>query len=630
MARPVVRALRWLFLLYAAATAVHLGWVVAHEPFSFDAWNFAVATKAEPVSVERFFAFWRDQYFGSNPRFGQPFAYLSYKVAGFAEVGTPLAYLALVLACFVLGAGRWPQWRRGRDVAALAFGTGALWFAAPSLPMVLFCRAYSTNYVWAAAIQLWFLVPMRLWLARSEAADGAAGAAPTAMTLATYASFGVLAGMCNEHTGPTLVALTGALTVWTWRKQGWAPRLLVAGAGGALVGFALIFFAPGQGQRYDGLAEQASLGERLLQRGFTRNLDILQQYLDGAAPLLVLVAAAIIVGLLGSAELTRERRAALRVLAIAIGAGLAITFTLFVSPKLGPRFYLHACLALLAALLGIVDAFLDNRWGQRLTAVMVTFGLIASGYAFYQTVPLFGQLHRESAARLQRLAAQPRGAIVTVDSFSQVPMSWWFLGDDFRDRKKLDLVASYFDLGRVILRGSDSEATLGVTDVKLRFRAVTEPASCLEDAEGVELPEISGRDVAAMQHRFSDVVTELRASSAAAGGALRRLDLVVQFAGERPAMPAPNVYVASWRDGELLAYAATVLRVGASRARGVTLPPALRAADWDIYAQPIGGAAIKLGTSRQEEPLRYTPARFQQYWILACRAAECFVLSARR
>lgn len=629
-------ALRWLFLLYVAATAVHLGWVMAHEPFSFDAWNFAVATKAEPATVGRFFAFWSDQYFGSNPRFGQPFAYLSYKVAGFAEVGTPIAYFGIVIACFVIGTGRWPSWRRGRDVAALAVATGALWFAAPSLPMVLFCRAYATNYVWAAAIQLWFLVPMRLWLARVEAADGAAGASPSPLVLAAYAVLGVLAGMCNEHTGPTLVALTCALVGWMWRRQGWAPRLLVAGAGGALVGFALIFFAPGQGQRYDGLAEQASLGERFLQRGFLRNLEILQQYLDGAAPLLVLTAAAIVVGLLGQGarlELTRPRRNALRLVAVALAVGLAITVTLFVSPKLGPRFYLHSCLALLAAFLGVIDAFLDHRWGRRLLGAYVVIAAVASGYALYQTVPLFKNLHRESEARLARLQAQPRGAVVTVDAFSQVPMSWWFLGDDFRDRKKRDLVAQYFDLGRVILRGSDGEATLGITDVKLRFRAVTEPISCLDELDGVALPELTGRDVAAMQHAFSDVVTELGAATRAAGGRLRRLDLAVQFTGERPSLPQPALYVASWRDGELLAYAATVLRVGASRARGVTLPPALRQADWDIYAQPVGGAAQKLGTSRQAEPLRYTPERFQQYWILACRAApqrECFVLSARR
>ena len=629
---PVGSALRALFVLYLAATAVHLTWVAAHEPFSFDAWNFALATGAKPVTVGRFFEFWIGQYFGSNPRFGQPFAYLSYKLEGFFEVGTPLVYLALVLGAFVLGTGRWPSWRRGKDLAALALATGILWFAAPSLPMVMFCRAYSTNYVWACAIQLWFLVPMRLALAGSTdaAAPAAASAQPSTARLAAYAFFGVLAGMCNEHIGPALLLLLACLTLWSWRQQGRAPRLLVAGSIGALVGFALIFFAPGQGQRYDGLAEQATLGERLLQRGFTRNLDILQQYLDGAAPLLVFISLAVIVGLLSSPEATAARRAALRTLGLAIAFGLLVTITIFVSPKLGPRFYLHSCIGLLAAFLGLVDSFLDNPWGKRLLAALLVVGVITSGYAAYQTVPLFGQLHRESAERLRRLQAQPRGAVVTVESFSQVPMSWWFLGDDFRDRNKRDLVAKYFDLGRVILRGSDAEATLGVTDVRLRFRARTEPATCLGELPGAALPELKGRDVATLQHAFADTVTRLRAAATAQQGQLRRLDLEVEFEGQQPPMVQPHLYVASWRDGELLAYAATVLRVGATRARQVTLPPKLRQEAWDIYAFAVGHGAAKLGTSRQAEPLRHTPERFKQYWILACRPGECFVLSARR
>jgi hypothetical protein len=278
----------------------------------------------------------------------------------------------------------------------------------------------------------------------------------------------------------------------------------------------------------------------------------------------------------------------------------------------------------------VADAFLDNRWGKRLMLGLLAVGLVASGYAVHQTVPLFLQLHRESAVRVARLQAQPRGAVVTVDSFAQVPMSWWFLGDDFRDRNKRDLVARYFDLGRVILRGSDGEATLGVTDVRLRFRARTEPATCLDELAGVTLPELKGRDVAAMQHGFSDAVTRLRAAATAQRGQLRRLDLEVEFEGTRPQTPQPRLYVASWRDGELLAFAAQVLRVGASRQREVTLPAKLKQADWDIYAFAVGGEAVKLGTSRQAEPLRHTPQRFLQHWILACRPGECFVLSARR
>ena len=74
------RVLRALFFVYVAVTILHIAYVVNHEPFAFDAWNIAVDTGAKPATVERFFEFWHQQYTSSNPRIGQPMAYLAYKL----------------------------------------------------------------------------------------------------------------------------------------------------------------------------------------------------------------------------------------------------------------------------------------------------------------------------------------------------------------------------------------------------------------------------------------------------------------------------------------------------------------------------------------------------------------------
>src|SRR5687768_4086024 len=100
------RFLRALFVVYVTATAIHIGWVLAHEPFVFDAWNVALDTQAQPITAERFFEYWWHQYTHSNPRLGQVFTYLGYKLEYFSVIAAPLAYLALSLAVFVLGAAR--------------------------------------------------------------------------------------------------------------------------------------------------------------------------------------------------------------------------------------------------------------------------------------------------------------------------------------------------------------------------------------------------------------------------------------------------------------------------------------------------------------------------------------------
>ena len=192
----MARYLRVLFVAYVAMTAIHIGWVMHHEPFGFDAWNMAKDTHAEPFTVERFFHYWGQQFTESNPRIGQPLTYLAYKLEFVAIILTPLAYLVLGWAAFVLGTGRRWSWDRGRDLALYAIALGFMWFALPQIGKTMFCRAYGANYLYGAAIQLAFLVPLRL----TPTARASIGAC------VLYGLAGVIAGACNEHTGPTLCA----------------------------------------------------------------------------------------------------------------------------------------------------------------------------------------------------------------------------------------------------------------------------------------------------------------------------------------------------------------------------------------------------------------------------------------
>ena len=108
--------LRLLFVAYVIATAVHIGLVMANEPFAFDAWNLAADTHAEPFTLSRFFDYGIGQYSHSNPRIGQWFTYLAYKLEYFAVIATPLVFIGLAWAVTTLGLGRMPSWKRGREI----------------------------------------------------------------------------------------------------------------------------------------------------------------------------------------------------------------------------------------------------------------------------------------------------------------------------------------------------------------------------------------------------------------------------------------------------------------------------------------------------------------------------------
>ncbi|HWO27055.1 MAG TPA: DUF6056 family protein [Kofleriaceae bacterium] len=615
----VPAVLRVLLVAYVLATAVHIGLVVAHEPFAFDAWNIARDTHAEPFSLGNFLEYGTGQYLNSNPRIGQWLAYLAYKLEYFAIVSTPLAFLALAAAVAILGLGRWPSWRRGRDLALCALALGALWYALPRIGMLLFCRAYSTNYVYGAAIQLWFLVPVRLRVFPLE----------TARPIVTVPYFlcGVIAGMCNEHTGPTLAFLMLAYGVQRQRATGHRPNLTWAGALGVVVGFAAIFFAPGQGERYEGLAERTGFVQRLLQRGVTGNLDIFRDYLGSAAPVIGLVLIALVVSRRDPEPEPRSR--ALALIGGALLAGTLITATVFVSPKLGWRFYLHSCALLLAAFIAVADAALTTH---RRLVPFVLLSVAASIYAGTRTIPQYLRYHEAGLARLAALEAAPRGAVVTADSLGQVADSWWFLGDDFRDIKKRQLVMEYFDLGGVTFRAVDIEAPLGITDVRFRPRYQVTPASCLDEHGGLEIGAFRGIDVRAAHEAIGTAIASLRQRIAARGGTLESLDVEVGYVGAPPAgLPPRRLIVGRWRPSGYVGFSARIERGGVGKTRTVRVPKELAAIDAEVFLYQVGGELRRLGTTRDRldyEPWKQPAA----YWVLACPAQDevCFVIAATR
>ena len=570
-------------MAFVTAIAVHIGWVVAHEPFAFDAWNVAVNSGAKPITLHRFFEFWKFEYTHSNPRIGQVFTYLTYKLDYFAVVATPLAYVALALATVVLGTKRVP--RTNRDFALFAFATGALWFALPSIGKMLFCRAYCANYIYTAAIQLWFLVPLRL---------GRGKPIP-------YFFAGVVAGMCNEHTGPTLIAFLVGYALWQ-RRKGEPNQLTIAGAAGAIVGFCIIFFAPGQGERYDGLANRTGLVGRVLQRGIVGNLDILRELLLASAPLLALIVLVLL--------LTDERpRAQLRFIGIAIVAAILVACTIFVSPKLGPRFFYVGEALLLAGLIGLVDVV----GSKRLVTGLVVLSVVSAIYAGARTIPLYNRVKKASDVRIAALEASKPGSVFIAEAFEQVDESWWFLGDDFRDPKKRDMVAKYFALAGVEHRAFDPKAPLGVTGA--RFVTTIDGEAC---GEPLSLNPVKGFDLTGLGQEITIAIEKLRTPH-------HRVE--VGIAVDQP-LPRPHVIVARWIEGKLEMHVGRVDRKGKSKTRDVRLPKELAKPDVEVLVYRVNGEAKSIGHGN--ETPHYVPWKSGVYWILACRGDECFVIAATR
>jgi hypothetical protein len=320
--------------------------------------------------------------------------------------------------------------------------------------------------------------------------------------------------------------------------------------------------------------------------------------------------------------------AALRLVGLALIAGTLVTATVFVSPKLGPRFYLHGCALVLAGLLAVADRALTTT---RRLAPFVVLAVAASIYAGVRTLPMYDRLAAAGAERIAALQAAPPDTVFTAEAFEQVDDSWWFLGDDLRDPKKRELVATYFGLRGVILRAVEIDAPLGISDVQLVPRYQISPAGCLDAHGGLELGITRGIDITQVHKAMAAAIDRLRDRLAhqTPAGQLDRLDFVVDFLGTPPALPRPSLVVGRWLPTGFETHAALIERKGNSRVRQVVLPAELAGTDREIYAYQVGGEARRLGTAR-DAALEYVPWKRGAYWALACDPTECFVIAATR
>jgi hypothetical protein len=612
---PWPRILRVLFVAYVVATLVHVGWVMAHEPFTFDAWNVAEDTQARPFSLSNFFGYWSYEYTHSNPRVGQALTYLAYKLDYFAVIATPLAYLEISLAITTLALARWP-WRKGRDLAMWAFVIGAMWFALPDLGKWMFCRSYGANYIYGAAIQLWFLVPLRL-------GDGRARPLPCV----AYALFGVVAGACNEHSGPTLVVFTVVYAWWLGRSSSQRPTLAWAGALGSVAGFAAIFFAPGQGERYQELAQKATMFDRLLHKGFSGNLEILRDLLFAAAPTLALIAIVLVLSASDFVDaLDRAaRRGALRLIALAMLAATVMAVTLFVSPKLGSRFYILSACLLLAGFVALADVVLVT--GRRIVA-FVLLAVFASAYAAARTIPLYARFKSASDQRIAALEAAPPDRVFFADAFEQIDDTWWTLGDDFRESAKREMVARYFQLPGIVFTAYDEHAPLGVSSAHFVPHSTFDPPSCLDEHGGFALGSFKSFDLPGIQREMKVAIEALR-ERLGTQARLQQLDLAVELEDPKISLPRPRVLVGRWLPDRFEGYKGELVRKTREFTRDIVLPPELAGTDREIFVVRIGDPPKRVGTAR-DATLRYAPWAAGIYWILACDASECFVVAAAR
>ncbi|MEO8553671.1 MAG: DUF6056 family protein [Kofleriaceae bacterium] len=381
------------------------------EPVQRDGWGHFIWQRHTGLSLANLVEFARGSYEHNNPRLGQVVTLLMFTPGPWHVIFTPLLELATFYALVALVLGRWPRTAGDAQLFLVTFAITAA--TAPQFGLLLFYRPFTGNYVFGLFATLAFLLPYRFgrvgwWIV----------------------PLGFAAGLCNEHTGPAIVALAAAAT-WASGVRAWKVAGIVAMCLGGLA----LLVAPGQAIRYNGIA-QTSLVERLAERGIAGNLEIVGAILVYLLPALAWLAVAGGGWWFQQRRRTRveppyreQRRAELALVATA----LAIVLTLLLSPKVGPRLYFASC-AMIAAVIANIALRHARAAITALSALVVAIVAIICVRA-YQVA---------GARWTARVATWEHSPAITDPPPVEGPRSRWILDDDQTQPEYRALAAQAF------------------------------------------------------------------------------------------------------------------------------------------------------------------------------------------
>jgi hypothetical protein len=466
------------FAFWAAAFGLWLLFFVIawHTPVILDDWYPLAFWRTRELGPSAIWEYGYYQYFNHNPRVGDVYLAIVNGSRVAHLIATPLVQLAVPVTAFAIAFARWPRptWR---DLKLLLVMQTLLWLVIPVPGIIYFYRPFATNYLWSFTIMLALFVPYRIAMTR-ECGRGGAWYAPLMLVL------GWLAGMGNEHTGPAAIVVMLCFLVAAWRR-GRCRIWMLAGALGLFAGYLMLYFAPGQGVRYGGLAANYTPLATLLERGLGGCIDVVVAFTSEARLGIVYL----VVSLVVYVDTFRRQRASMpalprqSVLAVAalVAASLAIIVTLFASPTVGERTFYASGVLLVAAFAVIYERLLIEPRVRRFVLAACT--LIFAYHAVHFVVT-YRAVKAENDERMEILRATPSGRIALVPAYEHHEQTRWHWGDDFRYSSLRQYVGNeVFDIAGIELSDAPRWSQPSMPDRWTATRVFDPPLTPDEEAQ---------------------------------------------------------------------------------------------------------------------------------------------------
>lgn len=415
----------WFFAAVVAMWAFYFVQAV-HTPTLLDDWYQLTWHRHHDFGLSSIWQYGHYNYFHFNPRIGDVLLMIVNGPRWIHLFFTPLVQLALVPLAFIVAFGRIPK-PTLRDLQLLMVIQLAIWLITPIPGVVYFYRPFATNYLWSIATMLALFAPYRL----DDGKKARPWLAPIMLVV------GWCAGMGNEHTGPTAMLAMACLLYWKHR-QGQLRLWMIAGAVGLFIGYPMLFLAPGQAQRYAGMATKNAPLKVLGERGISGNFQIVLDFLANAQLSIDLVIVGVLVAVRRKRLPAFPKPQFIALVALIVATG-GMVCTQFASPTVGERLFFAPAVLFAAALAIVVDWLYHDVWLRR--AITIVAGILFA----YHVVQLYDVLddgYEENQARMKILADAPANTVPRVPPYALWKRTRWWWGDDLQYASLREYVAN--------------------------------------------------------------------------------------------------------------------------------------------------------------------------------------------
>ncbi|CAN5889731.1 hypothetical protein BH11MYX2_BH11MYX2_03500 [soil metagenome] len=424
---------RWFALGVAVLWALLFVQAI-QTPVLLDDWYQLTWYRSHDLSLASIWAYAHYNYFHFNPRVGDVFLMVLNGPRIIHLIVTPLVEIALLWLAFAIAFARWPKMTK-RDLQLLLVLQVLIWIITPIPGIIYFYRPFCTNYLFAFATTLALFVPYRLALAH-EVPKQRLYMIPVMFVV------GWLAGMSNEHTGPTAMVAMLAFVIWAWRTK----RLrawMISGFVGLYIGYPMLFFAPGQAERYAGVANRLTPLKLLKQRGITGCFDIILDFVGEAQLGTSLFVAGILIYFVSRRRRSEAaeplpQQTLVAALLLVVASGM-IVMTLFCSPTIGERLLFGSSVLLAGVYASVFGHLFADRTTRR---VIVSACAVLFAYHAWRYIDVYHDVIEQNDDRLAQLAATPKNTVAVVPPYEHRHRTRWYWGDDFRYASLREYVAN--------------------------------------------------------------------------------------------------------------------------------------------------------------------------------------------